>query len=391
MHGEPGLQLEAALGGEPAQAVEGRPRPLGVDVVRRQRRDPAPVVDARLEQGPALGQVDQVGRRLHPRLRAEHQPGDRDRGAVLVEVEVVGVPHRGVGLGAEVLHDHFLHRGVAAGGLAEREDRLGPLGQGLPDADQQSGGERDGEPAGVLQHPQPHLRVLVRRSVVRLALRLVEPPRRGLQHHPHRGGDGLESVQLLPRHHAGIQVRQQPGLLQHPHRHRADVGQRGVVALLVEPRPGLGPAVLRPVAEREQRLQAAQLRALAGDVEDLVGGEVRRAAVPLRLTRGLHERAVVAAVPAQPGHRDEHLRGVGHDARPSGRDQPGVADLRGCRGEPVQLRAGGGEQGRGLGDVQRRATLGPRQGSAYLLGGGRLDHRAQSNRAWAGEIPRPTR
>ena len=154
--------------------------------------------------------------------------------------------------------------GVLPGDRADREDRLRPLGEVLADADQQSGGERDRQPAGVLEHPQPDRRVLVGRAVVGLALLREQPGRGGLQHHPHRRRDRLEPVQLLPRHDAGVEVRQQAGLLEHPDRHRPHVGQRRVVALLVEPLPRLGPAVLGPVAQGEQRLQAPQLPTLRG-------------------------------------------------------------------------------------------------------------------------------
>ena len=58
-------------------------------------------------------------------------------------------------------------------------------------------------------------------------------------------------------------------------------------------------------------------------LEDLVGGEVGLAALARGLAGGLHERAVVAAVPAQPGDRDEDLGRVGHHPgsarRPRGR------------------------------------------------------------------------
>ena len=74
------------------QLVDVRPRPLGVDVVGRQRRDAAPVVDAGAQQQAELGGVRQVRRRLHPRLRAEHQPGDGDGGDVLLQLQVVVRP-----------------------------------------------------------------------------------------------------------------------------------------------------------------------------------------------------------------------------------------------------------------------------------------------------------
>ena len=56
----------------------------------------------------------------------------------------VGHPrHRGVRLGPEVLHDDFLDAAVRAGDPADREQRLDPLREGLADADQDAGGERD--------------------------------------------------------------------------------------------------------------------------------------------------------------------------------------------------------------------------------------------------------
>ena len=118
----------------------------------------------------------------------------------------------------------------------------------------------DSRPASV-RRPQPHLGILVRTAVVRKAFRLEQPPRRGLQHHAHRRRDRLQPRQLRPAHHAGVQVRQQPGLLEHPDRHRPHVVQRGVVAALVQPLPGLRPPRLGSVAESEQRFLATQFGA----------------------------------------------------------------------------------------------------------------------------------
>ena len=279
--------------------------------------------------------------------------------------------------------------------LAQGEDRLGPLGQRLADADQQAGGERDRQAPGVLEHPEPDVGVLVGRAVVGLALGLEEPAGGGLEHHPHRGGDRLEPVELLPRHHAGVEVGQQPGLLQHPHRHRPDVGQRRVVALLVEPLLGLGPAVLRPVAEREQRLQAAQLGALPGDVEDLVGGEEHRVAGAPQLARRLDERAVVALVAAQLGDRDEHLGRVGDHAPP--------IDTRPAATSPASrtFAAAAVSRSRSAPVAARRAVASPRSSAAprsarasarrTCWGVGASGMVIQANRAWSRGIPRATR
>ena len=227
----------------------------------------------------------------------------------------------------------------------------------------------------------PDVGVLVRGAEVRLAPGLEQAPRGRLEHHPHRRRHGLEPVHLLPRHHAGVEVGQQAGLLQHPHRHRPYVGQGGVVALLVEPLPRLGPPVLGAVAEGEQRLGAAELGALAGDLDDLVGGEVRRPALALEVPGRGDERAVVAPVAAQPGDRDEHLGGVGDHAWSARSGQTGVAHAGGHRAEPLEVLTAGAEEDRGLAYVEGGAALGPGQGTAHLL------REWQSSRA--GYPPRP--
>ncbi len=148
-------------------------------MVGGQRRDAAPVVDTGAQQQCGLGEVDEVGRRLHAHPRAHHDAGHRDRGEVLLQRGVRHRPHGGVVLGTEVLDDHLLHVAVPAVRGADREDGLGAVAQRLADADEQAGGERDGVPPGVLEHAQAHLGVLVRRAVVRLQAS------GRLEHHPH--------------------------------------------------------------------------------------------------------------------------------------------------------------------------------------------------------------
>ena len=292
--GQPLHQQVVVAGQQVGQRRQVRPRPLRVDVIGGQRRDAAEVVHPGLDQQQALGQVDQVRRGLQPQLRAEHQPGHCQRGQVLVQIQVRIVAHRGVVLGPEVLHDHFLDRAELAGDGPDREQRLGPLEPGLPDADQDAGGERHVEPAGVGEHSQPDLGVLVRAAVVRAARLGEQPPGGGLQHHPHARRDRLQPLQLGPAQHAGIEVRQQPGPLQHRDGRGPQVVQRRAVAALVQPLPSLRPALLGPVAEGEQRLLAAQLGTPAGDLDHLVEFQVG-GRQPMR---DGGEGAVVAAVPA---------------------------------------------------------------------------------------------
>ena len=88
----------------------------------------------------------------------EHQPGDGDRRQEVVDTGVGRRRHRGVVLGPEVLHDHFLDVPELLVRAANRVHRLGALGQRLADADQQAGGERDRQPARVVQRAQPNRR-----------------------------------------------------------------------------------------------------------------------------------------------------------------------------------------------------------------------------------------
>ena len=306
--GEPLAQREARARGAGGELVDGRPRALGVDVVRGQRGDTAPVVDAGPQDQVVL-RADQVGRGLDAGLGPENEPGHGDRGGQVVEFGVRGVTHLGVRLGPEVLHDDFLDAAVLPGDLADGEDRLGALGQGLADADEDARGERDVAAAGVLQDAQPHRRVLVRAAEVRGALVREQAAGRRLEHHAHGRGDRLEPLEVLPAQHAGVQVREQAGLLQHADRHGPHVGQRVVVAVRVQPLLRLVPAVFRPVAQGEQGFLAAERGALAGDVQDLVRFQVQ----VLQAVRDGGERAVAAAVPAQPGQRDEDLARVRDD------------------------------------------------------------------------------
>jgi hypothetical protein len=156
-----GVQAEALAQGEPVlggarlEVLERGPGGLGVDVVGGDRRDPAPVVDARLEQ-PRVVRVAEVGRRLDVHLRAHHHPRGGDRGEELVERGLAMAVHRGARLGTEVLDDDLLDVPVAPVHVADGEQRLRALLLGLADADQDAGGEGDAEASRVLDGPQPH-------------------------------------------------------------------------------------------------------------------------------------------------------------------------------------------------------------------------------------------
>ena len=141
------LAVARALGRE---RVELRPRPLGIHVVGRDRRDAAPVVDAGLDQA-AVARLLQVGRRLDRQRVAEDQARDGDGPQQLVERRLGRIGHARVGLGLEVLDDDFLQMAVRAMQVAQRQQRLDPLLARLADADQDARGERHLRLAGGLR------------------------------------------------------------------------------------------------------------------------------------------------------------------------------------------------------------------------------------------------
>ena len=128
-------------------------------------------------------------------------------------------------------------------------------------------------------------------------------------------GIGETPRELLVGHDAGIQVRQQPRLLDHPDGDRADVVQRRRVPALGEPLARDLVPVLRPVAEREQRLLAAEPAPALGDRDRLL----RRQERCVEAGGGLGERAVVAVIPAEHRERHEDFARVG--------DRPAVPQL----------------------------------------------------------------
>ncbi len=178
-----------------------------------------------------------------------------------------------------------------------------------------------------------------------------------LQHHAHGRRDRFEPSQLLPGQHPGIQVWQQPGLLQDGDARRPQVAEGGVVAVGVQPLARRRPAILGTITQGEQRFRAARRRASAGDLDDLVQAQVGRGQ-PVRDGR---ERAVVAPVPAQPREGDEHLRRIGDRVRTPGRAQARVPYPCRRRGQINEIVLAGGHQHGRLHRVEDHTVAGPPQ------------------------------
>ena len=306
---QPRRELEPARArrlGEPLELGPGR---LRVHVVDRHGRDAAPVVDAGVEQARKVVEGE-VRRRLHVPAGAEQDARDGDRPEVVVEGRLLVCSHPRAGLRAEVLDDDLLDVPVLVAERLQGEERVDPLLARLADPDEDPARERDRELAGEADRLEAPRGDLVGRGPVRPAL-LSEPLRGRLEHDPHRGGDGPQRFQLRARHDPGIEVRQQPRLLEHEPRAALEVLERRLAAERPELLARDLVAQLRLVAEREERFVAAGRRSGARDREHLLLGHERALAAPRRP----RERAVAAHVTTERRERDEDLRRV-RDERP---------------------------------------------------------------------------
>ncbi len=214
-----GELLARGLGGL-AQALQRRPRALGVDEVGGDRGHAAPVVDARVQQRAHVAR--QVRGRLHVHVAREDLARQPDRVQVLLLRARRVIAHRGARLGQEVLDDHLLHVAVAGVGSGDRLQRVDPVLAVLADPDQDARRERDPQLARPFQRGEAAGGQLVRRAA--MARQVLA---QALDHHALRDGDALQELQLLARDGAGVGVREQPGLLDDELAHRRQVLDRG--------------------------------------------------------------------------------------------------------------------------------------------------------------------
>ena len=278
-------------------------------MVDRDRRDPSPVVDAGVEEPRELV-VRQVRRRLKVNLRTKYKPGDGDRPQQLVEGRLGRLRHPGPGLRPEVLDDHLLQVTVPSREIADREQCVEPFGARLADSDQHAGGERDACLAGRFEGREPDERQLVGRAEVRAAA-LRQPLGRRLEHQPHRGADRPQGDEVGLREHAEVQMRQEPGFVEHGGGSARHIIDRRRATELLELVARSAVPELRLVAEREQRLAAPGRSPGARNLQDLVDRHV----CALSTARRARERAVVADVATELRQRDEDFRRI-RDERP---------------------------------------------------------------------------
>ena len=299
--GQPRDQDLAHFGGTSRQFIQMRPGCFRIHVVRSHRRYTAPVVDAGIDQL-RIDAGRQVRRRLDVDVLRQDQPRRGNAPQQVVQVGVRCVGALGVRLGTEVLHDDFANMAVTRVQVADGGQRFHPLRPSFADTDQDAGGELNVQFTRQRNGFQPRRRVLVRRTVMHLS-GFGEALTGRFQHQAHAGGDFPQLRDLVARHRAWIDVRQQAGLLQDQRAHLAQVANGGGVAERVQRLARGAVAQFRLVAEGKQGLGAAGGGAGAGDGEHVIGRQIGGSVG----ARTLREGAVVADVAAQLRKRNEHL------------------------------------------------------------------------------------
>ena len=156
---------------------------------------------------------------------------------------------------------------------------------------------------------EPAGRNLVRRAEVRPPASR-QPVGGRLEHQPHGCAHAPQPCRVFPRHHSGIEMRQEPGLAENSLRRAGDIVERRLTAERLELVTRDPVAQLGLVAECEQRFAAAGGSAGTGDREHFVDRHVSALTAPGRV----RERAVVADVAAELRQRDEDLGRIGDQA-----------------------------------------------------------------------------
>src|SRR5438445_7082259 len=141
IYGESLAKLVPGALGRVLQTLELGPGGLGVDVIARERRDPAPVVESRGEE-PRISCRREIGGRLQIRARTQENASHGERRLEIVESGIRSAAHPDRRLRAEILNDDLLDVTVAIVLLADRQERVDPFFERLADADEDAGGER---------------------------------------------------------------------------------------------------------------------------------------------------------------------------------------------------------------------------------------------------------
>ena len=233
---EGAAQARARAAASPRAALDLGPRRLGVDMVDRHRRDAAPVVDpASSRRGKSSNA--RFGGACTCQVGPSRMPRDGDRPEMVVERRLGCAAMRvpaSRGSSGRSPPGRVRARSPSAriaSSASSRSSRVSPMPIRIPLVN------------GIASSPasrdrlEPARRELVGRGPVRSAP-LAEPLRRRLEHDPHRGRDRPQRLELVARHDARVEVRQETRLLEHEPRAAREVLER------------------RPAAERARALRA---------------------------------------------------------------------------------------------------------------------------------------
>ncbi len=153
---------------------------------------------AREQRGEIVGEV---GRRLHVDLGRQYQAGRGDGPLQVLGRARCRLGHGRPRLGQEVLDDDLLHvavAGVRAGDGLQGGQLACPV---VADADEDAGGEGDGQLTRGLERGQPTRGLLVGRTAVR-----GQSLGQGLEHHPLAGRDLAQARQLVREERSRVGV-----------------------------------------------------------------------------------------------------------------------------------------------------------------------------------------
>ncbi len=199
-------QVSPGRVGTARKILQVRPRRLRIDMIRRHRRHPTPVVDSSPHQaGQPLGL--QVGRRLNRHPGPKQQPRHRNRPQLLLEIRLGSLGHPGPRLRPEILDNQLLQMPVRIVELTQRQQRLNALAPRLANTNEQPRSHGDAQLARRPQRRKAPLRALVRRPEMGPPS-LAQPLRGTLQHQTHRHADGPKLLQIPGVHDPRVEMGQ---------------------------------------------------------------------------------------------------------------------------------------------------------------------------------------
>ena len=175
-------------------------------------------------------------------------------------------------------------------------------------SDEQPSGEGNFCLSGKADRFQPDRRKFVRRSKMRHPF-CTKPLGAAFQHQSHRSRQRTQDGIVMSVHYAGIKMRQKAGFFQHQRSHIRQIVERAGKATVRKPFTRRRIAILRPVAQRKQRLPASLRFPGACNFQNFLWFKKRCG----QLRRAMRKCTIMANIPAQFGQRNEDLARISYD------------------------------------------------------------------------------